>query len=99
MSLFTRDDPRYWEHGRPTDHNAVGLFIDGPQPAEPITNRLARLTESRCEATPEGPAGARQRMTRERQRRLVILDRQRSFVKAVLQGPSSGRPFVRRGAA
>lgn len=76
----TRDNPEYWQ-ARPSDHNALGLFVDGPQPAEPITNRLARLTRSRCEAVAEGPSGARQRMERERQRRLRVIEARAAFVR------------------
>jgi hypothetical protein len=32
MSRYTRDDNRYWA-ARPADHNAAGLFVDGPQMA------------------------------------------------------------------
>jgi hypothetical protein len=32
MSRYTRDDSRYWTE-RPADHNAAGLFVDGPQMA------------------------------------------------------------------
>ena len=95
MSLFTRDDARYWEGARPTDHNAVGLFIDGPQPAEPITNRLARLTRSRCDVTAEGPQGAKQRMAREAQRRLELIDRRTAFLEMI----AGGKPMRRRGRA
>ena len=95
MSLFTRDDSRYWRSERPSDHNALGLFVDGPQPAEPITNRLARLTRSRCDATAEGPQGAKQRMAREAQRRLAIIGRQRAFLEMI----ATGKPMKRRGRA
>lgn len=95
MSLFTRDDSRYWRSERPSDHNALGLFVDGPQPAEPITNRLARLTRSRCDATAEGPQGAKQRMVREAQRRLMLIQRRRDFLESI----ATGKAKPRRGRA
>jgi hypothetical protein len=87
MSPFTRDVDAYWKN-RPADHNTVGLFVDGPQPAEPITNKLARLTRSRCDERPEGPLGATQRMAREREHRLSVVERRLAFVRAV-QGKGS----------
>jgi hypothetical protein len=98
MSPLTRDDPRYWQT-KPTDHNAVGFFIDGPQPAEPITNRLARLTRSRCDVPAEGPRGAHQRMAREREHRRRVIERHLSFVKAVFEAQPKGRRFVRPRSA
>jgi hypothetical protein len=41
LSPFTRDDPRYWELGRPADHTPAGLFVDGPDEAIPPTNKQA----------------------------------------------------------
>jgi hypothetical protein len=35
LAAHTRDDPRYWQGPRPHDHNGVGLFMFGPQPARP----------------------------------------------------------------
>ena len=82
MSRFTRDDPRYFTD-RPADHNPAGLFREGPQMAEPITSKLDRLMRARSPETAEGPLGARQRMARERLRKLSLLERQKAFVQAV----------------
>lgn len=83
-SLPTRDDPAYWEE-RPSDHNALGLFREGPQPTEPPTNRLARLIRARCDVPAEGPLGAKQRMARQAERKLMLL--------TVVRSPSGS--FVR----
>lgn len=93
MSPLTRDVDAYWMN-RPSDHNALGLFVDGPQPAEPITNRLARLTRSRSDSIPEGPMGAKQRMARERNHRLRVVERRLAFVRAIKGHGSFVKGFV-----
>lgn len=82
MSRYTRDDARYWR-SRPDDHNASGLYAYGPQPTEPFTSRLAELTRSVSTEIPEGPLGARQRMERERMRKMTLLERRQHVLESI----------------
>lgn len=80
MSLFTRDDARYWR-SKPADHNEAGLFIGGPQAAAPVTAQLAQTRE--CPWTPETPPVARARMQMERARRRMLLQRRLDFLASI----------------
>lgn len=42
--LPDRDSPLYPWHRKPADHNPAGLFVDGPQPAQPSIVRLMGTT-------------------------------------------------------
>jgi hypothetical protein len=80
LSLFTRDDARYWK-ARPADHNEAGLFVHGPQEAIPPTSRLAQ--SNLYEWTPETPTVAHSRMIIDRARRRMLLERRRSFLESI----------------
>src|SRR5690242_5830269 len=99
MPAATRDHDHYWTR-RPADHSSRGFFMLGPQePVQPLT-RLAELVESRCREQPEGPAGARQRMEREKAARLRKAENQQRFLAAVRgeRVPRARRGFVHRAA-
>ena len=82
MSRHTRDSDAYWR-SRPTDHNTVGLFVDGPQMTEPFTNHLAKLLRTVAPEPAESPLGARQRMARQRRERLTLHERRVRFLEQV----------------
>jgi hypothetical protein len=80
FSHLTRDDAGY----RPLpDHNEAGLFVGGPQEAKPITARLSALLRARSSEPPEGALGALQRMHRQRQERLAVLERRERFLETI----------------
>jgi hypothetical protein len=80
MSLFTRDDARYWR-SQPADHNEAGFFVVGPQEAAPVTARLAQTPL--CPWTPETPTVAHARMSADRARRKMLIGRQLAFVRSL----------------
>jgi hypothetical protein len=72
LAPYNRDDPRYWETGKPADHNVAGFFADGPQPATPPMNKQAapgrwHQVGKLQEAAPHAPRERRaQALTRQR---------------------------------
>lgn len=82
LPRYTRDDARYWDQ-KPADHNGRGLFREGPQEAEPTTNRLARLTRSRSRELPEPPAAARGRMQTARARARRSMKAREAFLREI----------------
>ena len=84
LSRYTRDDSRYWSQ-RPRDHNVRGLYREGPQEAEATTNRLARLTRSRCREQAETPAAAHGRMRTARARARRSMRAREAFLREILK--------------
>jgi hypothetical protein len=90
MSLYTRDDARYWQD-RPADHSVVGLFVYGPQESRP--SLFNEVETGNAHRSSEPPAQVRARQTYQREQRRARIDRQIGFVRAVLASPR--RSFVR----
>lgn len=55
---------------------------------EPFVNQLAKLLRSVCHEPAEGPIGARQRMRRERRRKLDLMERNTLFLESVMNSRS-----------
>ena len=70
LAAHTRDDPRYWQGPRPHDHNGVGLFMFGPQPARPWWFLEVRTGDAHKAPATETREAAYQRMDAEKRRRL-----------------------------
>jgi hypothetical protein len=90
MSLFTRDDARYWTD-RPADHSVAGLFVHGPHESRPSVFRDVETGEAHRSEEP--PAQVRARQQYERTQRQARINRGSGFVQAVISGRI--RPFVR----
>jgi hypothetical protein len=75
MSLYTRDDSRYWRH-RPADHNVAGFFVFGPQESRPSLFREVETGEANRSDEAPSQVLARQRYQRaQRKMRLARLVR------------------------
>jgi hypothetical protein len=83
MSLFTRDDPRYWSH-RPADHTVAGFFVFGPHESRPSLFREVETGEANRSDEAPSQVLARQRYQRDQRRQRIT--RGLAFVQAVLRG-------------
>lgn len=63
------DSEEYWAAPRPDDHNHLGLFADGPQPAPSSLALLVGTQESPFTPLPPTTARAQQELARDRARR------------------------------
>ena len=78
MSLYTRDDHRYWKQ-RPADHSVAGFFIHGPHESRPSLFREVETGEAN--RTDEAPSQVLARQRYQREQRKMRLAR---LVRAVM---------------